>query len=224
VTGSNDFSDAGDFIRDVFTTMVEACRMRDLWVPAVTFSVAMDIAAAAANWPFRDGLNPPPPHTITVMALLILAKGWFSLTLCRIALAGLRGQVTGVLNQWVSVQDALRIGLVTTVLMFPILLGFAFLIVPGLYLLGRWSQVPLALIDGQATWFDAVDISRGLTAPFWPAILILLMSTATATLLVEYLIHDITPLAWIYRAAGSTVGAALAAATYHELTRRAPWE
>jgi len=197
--------------------------MRDLWVPAVTFSIAMDVAAVAANWPFRRGLNPPTEHTITVMVLLILAKGWFSLTLCRIALAGLRGQVTGVLNQWVSVQEALRIGLVTVVLMFPIMLGFLFLVVPGMYLLGRWSQVTLALVDGRAEWFDSTDASDSLTAGWRPAILIVLLSVATATLLVEYLISDVTYLGWIYRAAGSTIGAALASAMYYGLSRRAPW-
>ena len=197
--------------------------MRDLWVPAVTFSIAMDVAAFAANWPFRKGLNPPTEHTITVMVLLILAKGWFSLTLCRIALAGLRGQVTGVLNQWVSVQEALRIGVVTVVLLFPLLLGFVFLIVPGLYLLGRWSQATLALVDGRAQWFDATDASAGLTAGFRPAILIVLLSVATVTLLVEYLIADVTYLGWMYRAVASTIGAGLASAMYYELSRRAPW-
>ena len=107
--------------------------------------------------------------------------------------------------------------------MFPILLGFAFLIVPGLYLLGRWSQVTLALVDGRAQWFDSADASAGLTAGFRPAILIVLLSAATVTLLVEYLISDATFLAWIYRAVASTIGAALASAMYYELSRRAPW-
>ena len=197
--------------------------MPGLWVPAVTFSIAMDVTAVAVNWPFRKGLNPPTEHTITVMVLLILAKGWFSLTLCRIALAGLRGQVMGVLNQWVSVQEALRIGVVTVVLMFPIVLGFMFLIVPGLYLLGRWSQVTLSLIDGRAQWFDATDASAGLTADLRSAILIVLLSVATVTLLVDYVIADVTFLGWIDRAVGSTIGAALASAMYYELSQRAPW-
>lgn len=223
-TAASDFSDAINFIRDVFETAFEACRMPSLWVPAAIFSVAMDIAAYAVNWPFRDGLNPPPAHTFTVMAVLILGKGWFSLTLCRIALAGLRGQLTGVLDQWVSVQDALRIGVVTMVLLCPILLGLLLFVFPGVYLLARWSQVTLALVDDQATGFDAADISSGLTAGFRPAILIVLMLTATATLVVKYLVPDGTVFAWIYRAGASTLGAGLAAALYYELRRRAPWE
>ena len=220
---TNDFAEGGDFIRDVFRSMFEALRMRDLWLPAITVSIAMDIAAVAIDWPFRKGMNYATEHSITVMVLLILGKSWFALTLCRIALAGLRGQVTGVLNQWVSVQEALRICVVTIVIMFPILLGFAFLIVPGLYLLGRWSQVTLALIDGRAQWFDAADASDGLTAGFRPAILIVLLSVATATLVVEYLISDVTYLTWIYSAVASAIGAALASAMYYELSRRAPW-
>ena len=121
-------------------------------------------------------------------------------------------------------QQALRIGLVTIVLVFPILLGLMIFVIPGLYLLARWSQVTLALVDDQTTWFDAVDVSSGLTAGFRPAILIVLLMTATVALLVEHLVHDITLLTWIYRAGASAFGAGLAAALYYELSRRAPWE
>ena len=221
---AHDFSDAGDFIRDVFSSMLDACRMPALFVPAATFSIATDIAAAAAHWPFRDAQNEPAPFSFTVMALLILAKAWFSLTLCRIALAGLRGQATGVLNQWVSVQDALRIGFVTIIMLFPIVIGLMLFVIPGLYLLSRWSQVTLTLLDDQAKWFDAADQSSGITAGFRPAILIVLLITGLVTLTVEFLIRDRTALAWIYRAAASTLGAGLAASLYFELTRRAPWE
>ena len=195
-----------------------------VWVPAVTFSIAMDIAAAAANWPFRGGTPPPPPFAYTVIVLLILGKCWFGLTLCRIALAALRGQVTGVLNQWVSVQDALRVGFVTIIMFLPILIGLFIFVIPGLYLLSRWSQVTMTLIDGQAEWFDAGDQSSGLTAGFRPAILLVLLTTAMLTLAGEYLVNDYTLLAWAFRAVASAIGASLAAAMYYELTRRAPWE
>jgi hypothetical protein len=122
----------------------------------------------------------------------------------------------------VSVQDALRIGFVTLVFMFPTLLGFAFLIVPGSICSADGSQVTLALIDGRAQWLDAGDASSGLTAGFRPAILIVLLTVATATLVVEYLISDVTYLTWIYSAVGSAVGAALASAMYYELSRRRP--
>ena len=221
---ANDFSDAGDFIRDVFSTMLEACRMPALFVPAAIFSIAMDVAAVAVEWPVRDGKGEPLPFAFTVITLLILAKGWFGLTLCRIALAGLRGQATGVLNQWVSVQDALRIGFVTIALLFPIAIGLMLFVIPGLILLSRWSQVTLTLLDDQARWFDATDQSAGLTAGFRPAILLVLLITAIVTLAVEFLIHDRVLFAWLYRAAASTAGAGLAAALYYELTRRTPWD
>ena len=63
-----------------------------------------------------------------------------------------------------------------------------------------------------------LDGARGL------AILLVLLITGIVTLVVEFLIHDRTLFAWIYRAAASTLGAGLAAALYYELTRRAPWE
>jgi hypothetical protein len=223
VSAAFDFNEAWEFIRDVAKAAIDACRIPALWIPALIFSIAMDIVAALIEWPFRGGANPPTEHKITVMVLMILAKSWFGLTLCRVALAGLRGQVTGILNQWVPVQAALRIGLVTVVLFMPILVGFVMLIVPGVYLLSRWSQTTLVLIDDRARWFEAADESSSLTKGYQSAILIILMSVSTMTLLIEYLVHDIAPLAWAYRAAGMLIGAALAAAMYYELSRRAPW-
>ena len=218
-----DFNEAWEFIRDVAKATIDACRIPALWIPALAFSIAADAIAALIEWPFRGSADLAAPHTITIMVLMILAKGWFSLTLCRVALAGLRGQVTGILNQWVPVQAALRIGLITLVLLAPIVVGFALLIVPGLYLLSLWSQATLVLIDDRARWFEAADESSGLTAGYRSAIMILLMSVSTMTLVIEYLVHDIAPLAWAYRAAGMLIGAALAAAMYYELSRRAPW-
>jgi len=218
-----DKNEAIAFMGDVVGATVEACRLPALWVPSVVFSLATDMAVVAADWPFRDGLKPPTEHTITIMVLVILAKGWFSLTLCRIALAGLRGQVTGVLNQWVPVQAALRIGVVSVVLLFVVAIGLACLVLPGLYLAARWSQVTMALLDDRARWFDAAEVSNALSVGYRGPIVVLLSLLAIVTLIVESLVNDHTVLAWTYRAVGSTVGAALAAALYYQLSRRAPW-
>lgn len=218
-----DFNDAWEFIRDVCAATIEVCRIPSLWIPAIAFSIGADIVASLIEWPFRKGTDFAAPHTITVLILLILAKGWFGLTLCRVALAGLRGQVTGIGMQWVSVQEALRIGFITIVLLLPVLIGFVIVLGPGLYLLSRWSQTTLVLVDEKAQWFDAADQSHALTTGYKGAILILLLSLSTVTLVIEYFVHDVTPVAWLYRASGTLVGAALAAAMYYELSRRAPW-
>lgn len=219
---ADEFAEAVGLIRDVVTEAARISLRPALWVPAVTFSLGADAVVAAVDYPFRTGLPPPPEHAITTMVLVILAKGWFSLTLARVALAILRGQVPGILNQWVPVTAALRIGFVSVVLLAPILLGLLALIVPGLYLAARWSQVTLLLIDNQAKWFDAAEASSWLTAGRRSAILLLLAAVAVVTVPLESLANHVTVLAWIWRAVASTVGAALAASLYFQLDLRAP--
>jgi hypothetical protein len=91
------------------------------------------------------------------------------------------------------------------------------------YLAARWSQATLLLIDNRATWFDVTDASSSLTAGHRPSIAVLLVAVAAATLVVEGLVNDVTVLAWAWRAVGSTLGAALAASVYYQLSLRAPW-
>jgi hypothetical protein len=206
-----------EFIRDVLGEAVRISLRPALWIPAVTFSLCADAVVAAVDYPFRNGLPPPPEHAITTMVLVILAKGWFSLTLARVALAILRGQVPGIVNQWVPVTAALRIGFVSVVLLAPILLGLLLLIVPGLYLAARWSQVVLLIADDQAKWFDAAEASSWLTAGRRSAILLVFAAVAVVTLPLESLANHVTVLAWIWRAAAGTFGAALAASLYVQL-------
>jgi len=212
-----------DFIRDVLAHAGTISLRPALWIPAATISLAADAVVALVNYPFRDGLPPPPEHAITTMVIVILAKGWFSLTLARIALAILRRQHAGFLNQWVPVTAALRIAFVSLVLLAPILLGLLFLVVPGVYLLARWSQATLALIDDRATWFDAADMSNSLTAGYRPWIILIFAIVAAVAVPIDNVVERLTPLAWLWRAVGSTFGAALAASMYYELSWRAPW-
>ncbi len=212
-----------EFIRSVMADAVHASLRRDLWIPAVSISLVADAIVAAFDWPFGPGLPPAPERTITVMVLVILGKAWLSLTLCKVALALLRGQMAGLLNQWVPVTSALRIGSVSLVLLAPILLGTICLMLPGLYLLARWSQVVLILVDERATWFDAVEMSGALTAGYRWHILLILTGVSVLTLLGARMSDLFTPLAWAWRAAASTFGAALAAAMYRQLDLRAPW-
>ena len=225
--------DPGQFAKDVAAETRRLALEPALWVPAVTVSLAADGLMATLAWPFRDGLLPPPERTITVMAIVILAKAWFSLTLCQIGLAIARGQHAGVLNNWVPVTTALRIGLVVCVVFVPIALGTLLLVVPGLYLLALWSQVALVLLDHRARWFEAAEHSGALTAGYKLPILLLWMIVLGATALSGAFAHNLgaspadglvgTGLAWIGRAAGSTIGAALAASMYYQLSLRAPW-
>ena len=212
-----------DFVRCTFDAALYIARLQALWKPAVILSIVTDLAVYAVNWPFSASEPPPPEHTYTVMVLTILAKGWFSLTLCRIGLALLRNQDAGFMKQWVSVQMAIKVGVVCFVLLAPILLGLLVLVVPGLYMMVRWSQVAMLLLDGEANRFDAIFASGALTAGYRMPLMVVLFIVGAMTLVIEYFIGNIMILMWIYHALGSVFGASLAAATYYELNRRAPW-
>jgi hypothetical protein len=219
---ADELREAGEFIRDVVVDAARISLRPALWIPAVAFSLSADAVVAAVNYPFQSGLPPPPEHAITTMTLVILAKGWFSLTLARVALALLRGQVPGILNHWVPVTTALRIGVVSVALLAPTLLGLVVLIVPGLYLAARWSQVVLLMVDNQARWFDAAEASAWLTVGRRSAVLLVFVAVAVVALPLESLANHITVLAWTWRAVASTFGAALAASLYYQLTVHVP--
>ncbi len=214
---AGELRETGEFIRDVLGEAARISLRPALWIPAVAFSLCADAVVTAVDYPFRSGLPPPPEHAITTMVLVILAKGWFSLTLARVALAMLRGQVPGILNHWVPVTTALRIAVVSVVLLAPILLGLLLLIVPGLYLAARWSQVALLIADDEAKWFDAAEASHWLTAGRRSAILLVFAAVALVTVPLGSLVNNLTVLGWIWRAVAGTFGAALAASLYHQL-------
>lgn len=157
------------------------------------------------------------------MVLTILGRAWFALTLSRIALALLRGQVAGFLNQWVPVQLALQVLAVTLVLVLPILAGTFCLVVPGAYLAARWSQVVMLLLDGRAQWFEALEHSSSLTAGFRFQIVLILIATTLVAVLGDRLFNNITLLEWAWRAVSVTFAAALSASLYYHLSLRAPW-
>ena len=131
-----DVGEWADFVRCSLDAALYAVRMPALWLPSIIFSVATDMTVHAIHWP-APGEPPAPERSITIMVLTILARGWFSLTFCKIALAILRHQDAGLLRQWLSVQTAIRIGVVSFVLLFPILLGLIVFVVPGIYLMAR---------------------------------------------------------------------------------------
>ena len=113
------------------------------------------------------------------------------------------------------------------------MLGSLVFLVPGMYLLAMWSQVPLAMIDARARWFDAANYSASLTDGFKSPLIGLWIIVMVATAALTWAIGvglpfiglggAVTPVTWALRAAMSVWGAALGASMYFNLDERAPW-
>ena len=220
------------FAEDVVAGARDIAPASVLWVPTFALSLSTDLLMQALEWPFRGGPM-PPERTITTMAIVIFFKAWFGLTLCHIALALLRRQRAGFLNNWVSIQTGIRICIVNVVLLAPMLLGAMFFALPGLYLLARWSQAVMLQIDGEARWFEAPGQSAMLTEGYKLPILAVWAAPLVAGAMIEWFaghtgIDGPGAIGFLLASAGraiaSLAGVALAAATYHELVRRAPWQ
>jgi hypothetical protein len=222
-----------EFAAEVVRDAVDVARVPAVALAGAMVSLVPDLVLAVLRWPFHDPRITPAEPAITTMACLILAKAWLTLTAWNMALAWLRRQPTGFLTNWVSVQTALRVGVVNIALLAAIVLGSLVLVVPGLYLLALWSQAPLAMIDGRARWFDAANYSASLTDGFKMPIIGLWIVVMVATAALTWAIGAglpiiglggaVTPLTWAVRAAMSVWGAALGASTYFNLDERAPW-
>jgi hypothetical protein len=222
-----------EFAAEVVRDAIDVARVPAVAIAGAMVSLVPDLVLAALRWPFHDpGITPAEP-AITTMACLILTKAWLTLTVWNMALAWLRRQPAGFLNNWVSVQTALRVGVVNIPLLAAIVLGSLVFVVPGLYLLALWSQAPLAMIDGRARWFDAANYSASLTDGFkipliglWVVVMVVTAALTWAVgtgLPVIGLGGAVTPTTWALRAAMSVWGAALGASMYFNLDERAPW-
>ena len=222
-----------EFAAEVVRDAIDVARVPAVAIAGATVSLVPDLVLAALRWPFYDASITPAEPAITTMACLILAKAWLTLTVWNMALAWLRRQPEGFFNNWVSVQTALRVGVVNIPLLAAIVLGSLVFVVPGLYLLALWSQAPLAMIDGRARWFDAANYSASLTDGFKIPLIGLWVVVMVVTAALTWAIGAglpgiglggaVTPTTWAVRAAMSVWGAALGAAMYFNLDERAPW-
>ena len=211
---------------------------RELFLPAAVGSLICDVFILWARWPFVAGAPLPSPSVIVGVVLLLLARGWFSLTLCNVALAMLRQRPASIAAQWVPVTTALRIFVVTIALVLPIAIGTLLLIVPGVILLLMWSQVTMLIIDDRAAAFDAPSWSASLTAGYRWQIFVVWLVIWGVSAFVEFAGRQVVsaggpgsfpePIAigasWIWNIVVSSAGIALAAGLYSELVTRAPWE
>ena len=225
-----------EFALEVVRDTIEVARVPIVAVAAATISLAGDVTMSMLAWPFGNPDAPgaaPPEPTISVMACVILAKAWLNLTVCHMGLACLRNEPVGIGRQWVSVQAALRIGIVNLALVAGIVVGTLVLVLPGVYLMAIWSQAPLAMVDGRSRWFDAANYSASLTDGYkfpiiWVWLVVLTITTAVGLAVTHGMpalgLGGLTTVTtWTVHAVEGIVGAALASALYYNLDDRAPW-
>ena len=223
----------GEFATEVLRDTVEVMTIPAVAIAGAAVSLVPDVTLAILRWPFHNGRITPVECTITTMALLILAKAWFALTVSSMGLAYLRRERVGFLANWVPVQTALRIAAVNIPLLAAIVLGTLAFVLPGVYLLAMWSQTPMVMLDGRGRWFDAANYSASLTDGYKTPIVMIwigvMIVTGTASVAIESGLPAIglgavePPARWALNAVNALFGAALAASLYYNLFDRAPW-
>lgn len=208
-----------------------------LFVPAVAIGVICDAAFHVNGWPRPGFVGLPAQHALTCAILIVLARSWLSLTLIAVAIALARGEPAGLLRNWVHVLRALQIAAVSGLLLVPILIGTMLFVLPGVYLLLRWSQVVPALLDRHVRMLDATRFSEAIASAFYLYILLIWAIAWAVPALVEWAAVRVNPwlaglaiphrgawemaVLWGWEAAVGLAGIALMAALYVDLERRA---
>ncbi|HEX5185216.1 MAG TPA: hypothetical protein VFW19_18930 [Allosphingosinicella sp.] len=146
---SSESADPGKLLQE---TLVLARGQFALAVAAITVMVAID---TASDWLGRNG------SALTLLSLPVTLLLQYEITLASLAQRGL-AERRGRRRLWALLGLSLLSGL-------GILLGFALLILPGLYLLVRWSLAVPILIAEDAGPGEALSGSGDeISGRFWP--------------------------------------------------------
>lgn len=171
---------------------------------------------------------------MTIAIVVLLARGWLDLTLIAVGIAIARGQPAGLLRQWVHVLTALKIGAIGVVMLAGIVLGALVVVIPGVYLMLRWSQVLPSLVEGRTRVSDAMMYSETIASAHYLRILVIWALAWGVPALAAYAVRHFVSLdVWPNAVAIETLsdvawsavlhafGLALIAALYVELDSRA---
>ena len=172
-------------VQRVFRHAFAICSNRSFVVPALLVSVAMTLVVKSIS----PAMVPPRPnafewHTVvTFLARFVgaVAVGilsvWPYASLLSLAIAVARGETTTFLDRWLSFSLFLRLLLVEVVAGVAMVVGFLCLVVPGVIVMVVWSQVRALLIDGRASFFDALEASQDLTRGSRPDVFAAMLCT-----------------------------------------------
>jgi len=206
-------------------------------VPAVLAGAAAEIAIHVNGWPTRNLDAWPVERQFTIALLVLLARAWFDLTLVAVGIAIVRGRSAGILTNWVHVLTAIKIGVVGVLLLAGVLLGTLLFVLPGVYLLLRWSQVLPALVEQRTGVGDVFMYSESIASAHYLRILVIWIALWGVTALISlagggvdhllaarglrYLGRIELGVSMVWPAVLHALGLALVAALYVELDARA---
>ena len=139
---------------------------RTMWTPSVfvvsaVSTIAFDAVSHALS--ADRGFWTLPTSTMAALAAATCAQFWVSFCVIATALDHLRHDFLPGAPRLVSPIVALEVGLVSIVLIVPVLGGLIAFVVPGVLLALRWSQAALLVLDGEDTWRTCLEGSTTLT-------------------------------------------------------------
>ena len=154
VTGQN------SLVPGLFVVFAQAGRL--MCRPAIAGPSAIGTlgAFAAFRWLGTEGgVTSLSPGALWLLGVVVSMRFWIGLSVSKTAVELLRAGERWRPFTLVAPAVALEAACVSVVIVLPILAGAIFLIIPGVFLALRWSQVPLLIADGQARWLSALDAS-----------------------------------------------------------------
>jgi hypothetical protein len=206
-------------IQSVFLAAWQAARQPQVFLPTAAATVGSHLAYRALD--ADRGFWVLPQSSMALLALVVIARSWVTISVMGTALAVLRGRAPRHM-QWVPPTTAFEVAVVAIGLAIPTLACLLFLIVPGIWLALRWSQTTMLVIDGQAAWFESADASARLTHGRRLEILTIWTMLGCGLLVIEWLMAAPflpLPAVWAVRLATTTFLASVLAAIYFELER-----
>jgi hypothetical protein len=150
------------FISRVLRTTLAGMQHRSVLIPSTLGTVGGALAFRALHVE-RQFWNMSASDMLGAV-LVLCVQWWFSLTATATALSVIRAGFGPRRIVWVAPTTAFEAGFVTLVLLFPTLGALFLLVIPGILLALRWSQVVYLLLDGHAEWFGAATASEDLTS------------------------------------------------------------
>jgi hypothetical protein len=156
-------------VQRVFRQAFAICSNRSFLAPAVLVAVALVVLRRSVALPYAAPGTAPDVHLLVrgflslLTAALTFLSFWPGASLLSLAIAVARGRSTSLVDCWVPVGVYLRLVVVTIAISLVAGIGCLLLVVPGIFALVVWSQAWALMVDGRASFFDALEKSQDLT-------------------------------------------------------------
>lgn len=130
---------------------------REVLVPSAAGTL---VSFSGYRWLGTDeGLAHLSVPSLWMLGLLVSTRFWLGLSISMTAVDILRAHGRWRPFRLLAPFRALQAAAVSIVLVLPIMAGALFLIVPGVFLALRWSQVAMLIADGRTEWNESLEAS-----------------------------------------------------------------